>query len=250
MVFTAGRPLLLPALCGLALLAAAAMPGVAQNAPLSLTPNAPAAPPAAATPPATPRAAPAAQTPTTNRPAPAAEMTREQMLSRVNASLNAMTTVVSDFRQVSPDGKPFTGRLYMQRPGKLRFEYTAPAPYLIVADGRNVAVYDRKLNSRDMYGINQTPLKFLTAERIDLARDAKLVSIGRDGASIAVVIEDKNTVAGTSRIKLWFGGPDYVLQRWLVTDPQGYDTQVVLSNLDLTTRPAPRQFIIDVLNPQ
>jgi len=220
------------------------------GAPLSLSP-APALPPPAGI--TTQRAAPGAPAGTaagagTRTPAPTAgEMTSEQMLQRVNASLNGMATLISDFRQVSPDGKPYSGKLYLQRPGKLRFEYDSPAPYLIIADGRNVAVLDRKLGTRDLYGINQTPLKFLTADRIDIARDAKLVSIGREGSQIVAVIEDKNTVAGTSRIKLWFGGGDtLVLQRWLVTDPQGYDTQVVLSNLDLGRRPENRQFIIDL----
>jgi outer membrane lipoprotein-sorting protein len=40
------------------------------------------------------------------------------------------------------------------------------------------------------------------------------------------------------------GAKDYQLKQWTVTDPQGYDTTVAVSNLDTKTRPDPDMFTI------
>lgn len=189
-----------------------------------------------------------AQTPAAKATAPA-ETTPRAMIDRINASLNGMVNAVGDFVQIAPDGKRTTGTLSLSRPGKLRFEYDRPTPVLVIADGRNVAVLDRKLGERNLYGIGQTPLKFLTAERIDVAKDATVLGVEREGTEVVLTIEDRNTVAGTSRIRIQFTGPDYLLKGWTITDPQGYDTRVSLSNLDLSRKPDQKQFVIDYLTP-
>ena len=72
----------------------------------------------------------------------------------------------------------------MARPGRMRFEYTDPPRFEIVADGRSVAIVDQKLNTQDEYFIGQTPLKFLLSDHIDLARDTQVLNVaarGQDG---------------------------------------------------------------------
>ena len=50
---------------------------------------------------------------------------------------------------------------------------------------------------------------------------------------------------GTSRLTMMFNAKDFTLKQWVVTDPQGYDTTVALSNLDVKSRPDPNLFKID-----
>jgi len=41
----------------------------------------------------------------------------------------------------------------------------------VVADGSSVVVRDRRLATQDLYPLNQTPLRFLLSDSIDLMRD-------------------------------------------------------------------------------
>jgi outer membrane lipoprotein-sorting protein len=165
-------------------------------------------------------------------------------VERINAALNAMNSLIGDFVQVNASGRRSSGKIYVQKPGKLRFEYDPPSPLEIVADGTSVVIRDRKLNTQDLYSLSQTPLKFLLRDRIDLARDTKLLDIRNEPDRTTVTIEDKSTFGGTSRIALLFDKAQ-ALRQWTVRDPQGYETTVTLSNLDLTRRPDPKLFSIN-----
>jgi outer membrane lipoprotein-sorting protein len=182
--------------------------------------------------------------PQAQTPAPAAE-TPQSLTERINRSLNSSTTLVADFTQINADGRRRAGKLYVQRPGKLRFDYNPPSQLEVVSDGSQVAVIDKRVPQQDLYGIKQTPLKFLVSERIDVARDTTVKSVRRDKDEVILDIEDKNTVAGTSKIRIHFHGETFALKRWTVTDPQGVPTTVQLSNLSTSQRPDRNLFTIN-----
>jgi outer membrane lipoprotein-sorting protein len=171
--------------------------------------------------------------------------TPQMLTERINRALNGMTTLVGDFTQISADGRRRTGKLYVMRPGKLRFDYSPPSLIEIISDGSNVAVIDKKVPQQDVYGINQTPLKFLVSDKIDVAKDTKLVSVKREKDEVILDIEDKNTVAGTSRIRIHFNGESFALKRWTITDPQGVPTTIQLANLNTQQRPDRQLFSIN-----
>ena len=127
----------------------------------------------------------------------------------------------------------------------MRFEYNAPSPIDIVADGSSVIVRDRKLATQDLYPLSQTPLRYLLADRIDLLRDTDVVSITADDTFITVVVEEKTVVIGTSRLTMMFDAKNVQLKQWTVTDPQGYDTTVAVYNLDTAKKPDPNMFVIN-----
>lgn len=166
-------------------------------------------------------------------------------LDRINGYFNAMRGLQASFVQTAPDGRKFDGTLYLLRPGRMRFEYAPPATLEIVADGRTVRIMDRKLKTFDDYFIGQTPLKFLLQPKIDIAKDTKVLDLKRFGQDIVLTIEDKSTLGGTSRIRVIFDGESYALKEWIVTDPQGNDTRVALSNLNLAALPDKSLFVIE-----
>lgn len=179
------------------------------------------------------------------QPARPAAIDPATAVAKANAYFNANTSMMADFVQLGADGKRTDGQLFVQRPGKLRFEYARPATLEIIADGTSVAVRDRKLATQDVYFIGQTPLKFLLKERIDLARDTKILDVKSDDKSVSILIEDKATFGGTSRIRLVFDAASFALRQWTVTDPQGFETLVSLSNVDLGHKPDPGLFKIN-----
>jgi outer membrane lipoprotein-sorting protein len=165
--------------------------------------------------------------------------------ARISNYLSSLQTLVGNFVQVGPDGSKTKGQFYIQKPGKVRFEYEAPNPIAIVADGSMVAVRDRNLSTQDLYPLSQTPLRYLLSDRIDLLKDTNVVSVTADDLFISVTIEERQLLIGTSRLMLMVGAKDGQLKQWTVTDPQGYDTTVAVYNLDTSRKVDPGMFKID-----
>ncbi len=179
-------------------------------------------------------------------PAEAAKpLTRDEALKRANAFFNASPVMTADFVQIGADGLRSEGKLHVQRAGRVRFEYAQPATMEVVADGAQVAVRDRKLNTQDLYFITQTPLKFLMKEKIDLEKDVTVQDVQIDDSGVTVFIEDKATFGGTSHLRLIFDPKSFKLKQWQVKDPQGYETLITLFNIDQTKTPDPALFKIN-----
>jgi outer membrane lipoprotein-sorting protein len=165
-------------------------------------------------------------------------------IDRASASLTSIQTLVGDFSQDGPDGNRVDGQFYVQKPGKIRFEYNPPSPIDVIADGRSVVVRNRVLATQDPYPLSQTPLRLLLADHLDLSKDANVIGVLANSTAFAIVIEEQLLLIGTHRLKLIFGAKDFQLRQWIVTDPQGYDTTVSLYNLDTVTKPNPDLFKI------
>jgi outer membrane lipoprotein-sorting protein len=171
--------------------------------------------------------------------------TQRALINKVSSYLTSIQVLTGNFVQIGPDGRRATGQLFIQKPGKVRFEYDPPTPIDIVADGQSVAVRDRKLATQDVYQLSQTPLRYLLADRIDLLRDTNVVAVSADETFVTVTIEEKQALIGTSRLMVMFDAKDFRLKQWTITDPQGFDTTVAVSNLDSSKRPDPGLFKID-----
>jgi outer membrane lipoprotein-sorting protein len=167
------------------------------------------------------------------------------LIDRVSLYLSTINTLVGHFVQVGPDGSKSEGQFYIAKPGRVRFEYNPPNPIDITADGRQVSVRNRNLETQDLFPLSQTPLRFLLSERIDLRRETNVVGVYSDDIFATVVIEEKQPLIGTSRLMMMFDAKNLQLKQWTVTDAQGFDTTVAVSNLDLSTRPDPSIFTID-----
>lgn len=160
-------------------------------------------------------------------------------LARVNTFLNSYDSIQADFVQFNPSGQKAEGSLYVKRPGQMRFKYDPPSTLEVVADGRSVAVRDKKLGTNDVYSIGQTPLKFLLKDPIDLSRDTKLIDVSTDPVGVVrLELEDSATFGGTSKLTLIFDAKANELKQWNIVDPQGYRTSVALYNLKVTRRTA------------
>ncbi|WP_210496360.1 outer-membrane lipoprotein carrier protein LolA [Microvirga antarctica] len=160
------------------------------------------------------------------------QLSNREVVDRANAYFTGLSTMVADFTQVGGDGRRLGGTLYLQRPGKIRFEYDPPATLEVIADGTSVAVRDKKLLTQDMYFIQQTPLKFLLRERVNLGSDIAITGITSEPNSVRLNLEDSSTLGGTSRITLYFDPEIQTLTQWRIVDPQGFQTVVTLNKAD------------------
>lgn len=159
---------------------------------------------------------------------------RAQALQRASAALNSVRTMQGRFIQIAPTGQTTTGQFYMQRPGRLRFAYDAPAGMLIVADGTVLAVQDTALRSVNRAPLRTTPLFFVLKNDINLERDAHVARVARGGDTLYVTVRDR-TGNADGEITLALSGSNLELRSWDVVDAMGARTRLVLSNV---SRPA------------
>jgi len=89
----------------------------------------------------------------------------------VDKYLTGLASWSADFTQSIEDGngkvlRSAAGKLYLQRPGKFRWDYTDPSEQLVLADGRQIWFYDKDLaqaNVRDMDAtLASTPASLLS----------------------------------------------------------------------------------------
>jgi outer membrane lipoprotein-sorting protein len=152
-------------------------------------------------------------------------------VQRINAYFNNITNLQGSFEQVDSTEKRTTGRFYVQRPGKIRFDYAPPSGLRIIADGQNLAIEDSDLKTVEKYPIQSTPFRLLLSESVDLDRDARVVGVESQEGTLSVSLEDKSSDA-TGSIRLVFdSGTELQLKQWLITDAQGLTTRVTVNDV-------------------
>lgn len=179
--------------------------------------------------------------------APPAHAQDARELARISAYLNSISTLTGDFVQIDPDGLLSQGLFYMSRPGRIRFEYEEPNPALVISDGFWVGVIDKRYDSIDRYPLSETPLNLILKEKVNLGREGAVKSIRKLDGQMRVLAEDPDHPERGS-ITMIFGENPLELRQWIVTDGQGGDTTVALSEVRSGVAIKNSQFTIPLNN--
>ena len=152
-------------------------------------------------------------------------------LATLSSYLNDLTTMEADFTQVNSDGTISAGKIYINRPGRVRFEYAPPDRSLVIAGGQQVAIFDAKSNQPpEQYPLKRTPLNLILAANIDLGRAKMVVGHTEDGTSTRIRAQDpENPEYGS--IELVFTADPVELRQWIITDDLGAQTTVILGEM-------------------
>lgn len=166
---------------------------------------------------------------------------RTAALAEASAALNRIAGMQGRFTQVAPDGAQARGRIYMQRPGKLRFEYDPPSPLTIVSDGSVVAVEDRAMRDIQRVPLRSTPLFYVLKPQVNLERDARITRVVEQGDNLYISARDRSGEAD-GEITITFGGANRELKQWSITDGQRQTTRITLSEVQGASRLDPKLF--------
>jgi len=155
---------------------------------------------------------------------------RVQAISQANTVLNGVQRLQGRFVQQSPGGQRAGGMFYMQRPGKLRFQYDPPATMLIVSDGSMVAMRDTALRTTERTPLASTPLNIILRRSVNLERDARVLRVSRAGPWLMLTMRDRSGQTD-GQITLQFYGDQAELRSWDVIDATGARTRISLSDV-------------------
>ena len=110
-------------------------------------------------------------------PTPLIGEQQAKAVQRINAYFNGITNLQGNFDQVNSTNKHTTGRFYVQRPGKFRFDYAPPSALRIVADGAFLAIEDSDLKTVEKYPSSRRRSACCSTDAVDLGRDARIVGV-------------------------------------------------------------------------
>ena len=184
-------------------------------------------------------------------PAAAAEplkLSPEQQtaVNAISDYLNSFKTLQGEFTQISPKGNMSQGVFYIAKPGKMRFEYAPPNPFLIVSDGTWLTIKNVKKEKGDQFPLSQTPLRLVLGNKVDIVKDTSVLDYQDQDGILTVTVEDKKNTLGSGQLTLVFDQTRKVLQQWIVTDGKGRKTTVSLENLQAGIEPDPKLFVVKI----
>ncbi len=163
-------------------------------------------------------------------------------LDEISSYLNGITTAQAPFTQVNDDGSLVTGKLYLHRPGRMRFQYDPPDNAVVMAGGGTVVVQDPKSNQPpESYPLSRTPLSIILARNVNLGQADMVVGHSYDGTSTVVTAQDPEHPDYGS-IVLSFTGNPVELRKWVVNDSSGSATTVILGGLETGMTLSPNLF--------
>lgn len=171
-----------------------------------------------------------------------------EQVASVNAItdyLNGLKNLQGEFTQVSPKGNVSRGIFFISKPGKMRFEYAPPNPFLIVADGRWLTIKNRAKEKGDQFPLSETPLRLVLNEKINLLKDTRILGFEEADGLTTVTLEDTDSALG-GQLVLVFDQKRKLLQQWVVIDNKGRRTSVTLDNVVAGVKPDPKLFVVKI----
>jgi outer membrane lipoprotein-sorting protein len=163
--------------------------------------------------------------------APGASLSSQDQadIARIEAYLNGLKTLKARFMQVAGDGGVSQGTAWLQRPGRMRFQYDPPAPFLLIAAYGTLTFHDGALQQTSNIPLSRTPLGILLAERVELSGGVTVTAIRRLPGQIQLTLV-RTQSPGDGSLTLIFADPPLTLRQWTVVDAQRRETHVTLYN--------------------
>ena len=152
-------------------------------------------------------------------------------LKRVEDYLERLSTLKSRFLQTSSNGNVASGKLFISRPGKIRFEYDPPASILMISDGTFLIYIDKDLDQVTHIFLKSTPVNFLVREDIRMDGDITVTKITRSRGLLRLTIRDTDEPEKGS-MTLIFADKPLALRKWTIIDAQNIRTNVMLADVE------------------
>lgn len=152
-------------------------------------------------------------------------------VAAVEQYLNTLHTLKGNFVQTDGMGRAATGRFYLKRPGRLRFEYDPPLADFIVADGTFIYYYDGEMKQQSNAPIGQSLADFFLRKTIALSGDLVASDVRRENGSIELTLaQAKDPAAGSLTLRL--AEKPMELRGWRIVDAQGAVTDISLTGVE------------------
>ncbi len=149
-------------------------------------------------------------------------------LTKIENYLNNISTLEAGFVQMSSNGGSAEGKIYIEKPSKIRMEYTAPDQLLIVGNGEYIIYNDKELDQITNIDYKDIPATMILSNKIKFdGKNLKVTDFYKDGGQTSVTVEMPNS-PGVKPITLIFDNSPFRLKQWKVIDQQNIEVTISL----------------------
>ena len=167
-----------------------------------------------------------------------------QRIKSATTYLQSLATGTGRFAQTDYRGRVTIGTWYLQRPGKMRFDYDAPFAQTVVADGKWVSVWDARLKTFDKYPQGETPLALFLSKQIRFDQGVIITSVTLLPDGFRLKARDRRRDIEGSITMDFSDKAGLVLKGWTVIDAQNRPTEIKLVTLDRQMSIKPSLFVL------
>lgn len=165
------------------------------------------------------------------------------VITSVNDYFNGIKHLRGVFAQTDAKKRTLKGKFYVQWPGRFRFDYARPSKLVIFSDGRYLRIVDRELKNSETYALTSTPFRIILSSNVDIQRDARILRVAQSDKEVLIALRDKKEDTGVIQLRFNRSADDVLsLSSWTITDAQGLDTRIDVSNLELGKPANPKLF--------
>lgn len=156
----------------------------------------------------------------------------QEDLTKIENYLNNLHSLKANFIQMASNGGTAEGKVYISKPSKLRMEYTAPEPLLIVGNGDYIIYYDKELDQITNIDYKDIPATVILTRQIKFdGSNLKVTDLYKDSGQTSITVETPKT-PGVKPITLVFDNEPFRLKQWKVIDPQNIEITVSLFDVE------------------
>jgi outer membrane lipoprotein-sorting protein len=163
-------------------------------------------------------------------------------IDRLQQYLSNLTTIISDFTQTAPDGTLTSGKFYLQRPGKMRWQYNPPTPILMVSNGSELVYYDYELEQSSHIPLDQTLIGFLAQDKINFSELVGITEFSQQPGAIRITLA-QHEKPNDGQLMLEFSDQPLLLRNMVIHDSAKQVTTVSLNNARFGLKMDPELFI-------
>lgn len=148
-------------------------------------------------------------------------------IERVEKYFNDITSMRSNFLQASSTGLVAKGRVWLRRPGRMRFEYDPPSPILITSDGILITYQDLELQQTNQIPLFSSPLGVLVDDRVKFGDDLVVEEVRRESNVLRFTVRQR-AEPDLGHVILVFQDKPLSLKQWTIVDAQQVSVKVAL----------------------
>ncbi len=152
------------------------------------------------------------------------------LLSRTEKYLNSLSTIEANFVQITPEGDVASGKFYLKRPGKMRWQYDPPVPVLMVSSGEKIIYYDYELDQVNRIALEDTLAGFLALDHIRFSADTLKVLEAKQSDGVIRIRVTQRQKPDEGELTLELSDQPMQLRNLIIRDAEGRDTNVSFGN--------------------
>ncbi len=167
---------------------------------------------------------------------------------KIENYLNSINNISADFIQINSDGTISSGKFFLQKPGRFRWEYN-DQPLLIIANRKSLIYYDTELEQANYIPIKNSIAALITRKTIKLDKDIRILQYKKTKNSTKITLE-KRKQKDIGQFSFIFKHNPFELDSIEITDNNNQFIKIVFRNKKINSKKKLPRKLFRIIDPR